>query len=142
MRQSAIALLIAIAACGGSSDTPTATKTVTGTYALATYKGSAPPVVVLDDPANSLKIEIVSGTFSITEGRTYSSVNGIRTTNRGVVTTSSYTCTGSYVFGGTTLAFTEVDNGQYCGGNFVASWDGGDALTFAFKNGDSAVFRR
>jgi hypothetical protein len=140
MRQSTIAFLIAIAACGGS-DTSTAPKTVAGTYALVTYKGSTPPVVAFADPPNSLTIEILTGTFNLA-GLTYSTLSNIRTTDHGVVTTSSYTCTGSYVAGGNKLAFTEVVSGQYCGGNFAADWDGSDALTFSFKNGDLAVYKR
>lgn len=141
MRQSTIAFLIALAACGGS-DTSTAPKTVAGTYALVTYKGSTPPVVVFEDLANSLKIEIAGGTFSIGAGGTYSTLSNLKTTDHGVVTTSSYTCTGSYVLGGTKLAFTEVVSGQYCGGTFVGDWDGSDALTFTFKNGDTAAYKR
>ena len=141
MRQSAIAILIAIAACGGS-DTSTAPKVVAGTWTLTTYKGSAPPVVVTDNPTANLKIEIMNGTFNIGANATYSAVTSIRTTDNGVVTTSSFTCTGSYVLGANILAFTEVVSGQYCGGNFVADWDGSDALTFHFKNGDSALFKR
>ena len=141
MRQSIIAFVIAIAACGGS-DTSPAPITVAGSWVLATYKGSTPPVVVSDDAVNSLKIEIISGNFNMSTSLTYSAVGGIRTTDHGVVTTSTFTCTGSYVVGGNNLAFTEVVSGQYCGGNFAATWDGNNALTFAFKNGDSAVFKR
>jgi hypothetical protein len=142
MRQSAIAFLIAIAACGGSdTSTAPAAKTVVGSYALVTYKGSAPPVVALEDPANSLKIEILGSTFII-GGTTYSTAINIRTTDHGVVTTSSYTCTGSYVFGQNILAFTEVESGQFCGGTYVANWDAGDTLTFHFKNGESGVYKR
>jgi hypothetical protein len=144
MRQTTIALLIAIAACGGSDTSSTAPKSVAGTYALVTYQGSVPPVVLLDDPASSLKIEVLTGTFNIGvgAGSGYSTTTGLRTTDHGVVTASSFTCTGTFVLGGNKLAFTEVQSGQYCGGNFVANWDGSDALTFTFKNGDVATFRR
>jgi hypothetical protein len=141
MRQTTIAFLIAIAACGGP-DTSTAPRAVAGTYALVTYRGSAVPVVVSDNAASSLKVEISRGTFNIGAGPTYSSLTEIRMTDHGVVTTSSFTCTGSYVLGRNKLAFSEVQSGQYCGGNFVADWDGSDALTVAFKNGDAATYRR
>jgi hypothetical protein len=142
MRASRLLLFLALVACGGS-DTPAApTKVVSGSYGLATYKGVAPPVVVLTDAANDLQIEIVSGTYDLSALKTYTSVTGIRTTEKGVVTTSSFSCSGTYVGGGNTLVFTEPESGQYCGGSFSATWDGSDALTFVFKNGDSAVFRR
>jgi hypothetical protein len=142
MRRSAFAVLLVLAGCGGSADTPTAPRGVAGSYALATYKGSPLPVVVLSDAANSLQIEIVSGTFDLNGNGKYASVTGLRTTDKGVATTSSFSCAGTYLASGNNVVFTEPEAGQYCGGNFAATWDGGNQLAFVFKNGDAAIFRR
>ena len=141
MRRSTLAFLLVLAGCGGA-DTITAPKGVAGSYALATYKGSPLPVVVLSDPANNLQIEILSGTFDLNGNGKYASVTGLRTTDKGVVTTSSFSCSGTYLAGGNNVVFTEAESGQYCGGNFAATWDGSNELAFVFKNGDAAVFRR
>ena len=141
MRRSTLAVLLVLAGCGGA-DTFTAPKGVAGSYALATYKGSPLPVVVLSDPANNLQIEILSGTFDLNGNGKYASVTGLRTTDKGVVTTSSFSCSGTYLAGGNNVVFTEAESGQYCGGNFAATWDGSNELAFVFKNGDAAVFRR
>lgn len=135
MRRATIAVLLALAACGGAgggADASTGPKGVAGSYALATYNGSPPPIVVLSEPANNLQIEIVSGVFSLNGIGTYSSVTGLKTTDKGVVTTSSSTCTGTY----------QPQSGLYCGGNFTATWDGSNQLAFVFPNGAPAVFRR
>jgi hypothetical protein len=145
MRASTIAVLLALAACGGAdggADASTGPKGVAGSYALATYNGSPPPIVVLSEPANNLQIEIVSGVFSLNGIGTYSSVTGLKTTDKGVVTTSSSTCTGTYLANGNVLVFTEPQSGLYCGGNFTATWDGSNQLAFVFPNGAPAVFRR
>jgi hypothetical protein len=141
MRRSTLAVLLVLAGCGGA-DTFTAPKGVAGSYALATYKGSPLPVVAFSDAANNLQIEIVSGTFDLNGNGKYTSVTGLRTTDKGVVTTSSFSCSGTYLASGNNVVFTEPPSGQYCGGNFGAAWNGSNELAFVFPNGDAAVFRR
>jgi hypothetical protein len=142
MRRSTLAVLLVLAGCGGSADAPTAPRGVAGSYALATYKGSPLPVVVLSEPANNLQIEILSGTFDLNGNGKYVSVTGLRTTDKGVVTTSSFSCSGTYLASGNNVVFAESESGQYCGGNFGAAWNGSNELAFVFPNGDAAVFRR
>lgn len=141
MRCSTLAVLLAVAACGGA-DTSTAPRGVAGSYALAAYRGSPPPIVVLSQPANDLLIEIVSGAFSLDGIGTYGSVIGLKTTDGGVVTTWSSSCTGTYLLSGNVIVLTEPRNGPYCGGNYTATWDGTSQLSLVFPNGDPAVFRR
>lgn len=126
-RLSTILLILVAAGCG--SDKSTAPKRLEGTYTLTSFDGEPIPMILVDDPANSQRAEIVGGSITLASGGTYSSPWAFRITDHGVVTPYTETCTGTFTRSGNHLTMSEADNGSFCGGDYEADWDGNNSFT-------------
>src|SRR6185295_12055911 len=99
MRTRAIALLaglLGLAACDASNNVTIVPNSLTGTFVLQTVNGAALPAVVIDSANPALRIDALSGAITINGNNTFSDVTSFRQTLRGVVSTRTVTCTGTY----------------------------------------------
>jgi hypothetical protein len=107
----ALLAFAALAACGGdSSITP---GTVTGSYSLRTVNGSPLPFTVIQIGAD--KIEITGDVIILNEGGTFTETTSQRTTENGVVTTSTIDDAGTYTLTGTAITLTSPESGSISG---------------------------
>ncbi|MFL5560338.1 MAG: hypothetical protein ACJ79K_02580 [Gemmatimonadaceae bacterium] len=137
MRRLAVAfLLIVAAACG--SDKSTGPKRIEGTYTMQSIDSQTLPMIYYDDPAAGQRVEVLSGSITLSSNGTYSSPWSLRITDAGTVSPYSETCTGTYTRSGNSITMNETDNNGFCGGVFNADWDGNNTLT---EEG-SVVYRR
>ena len=130
-----VALLLAAAACGG--DKSVAPKRIEGTYAMQSIDGQTLPMIYYDDPSAGQRLEVLSGSITLSADGTFSSPWSFRVTDGGQTGPYSETCTGSYTRSGNTITMSE-DEGVFCGGTYHADWDGNNTLT---EEG-SVVYRR
>ncbi len=110
----AVAASILIVACG--SDSPSTTgpgngtgpqKTPDGSYAITTINGSSLPAAIFSD-TGGFKLEVMSGTITLTTAGQYSIITNYRETLPGVLDTYSDSTGGTWVMpsGSTTIQFT------------------------------------
>ncbi len=97
----AIACLLAVVACGSSTD-PTP-ESVAGTWALESVNGKPLPWVALEYASQTL--EVTSEVLTVTSAGTFTLVVMYRETEGGRVTTSSDTSAGRYTLDGNTAMF-------------------------------------
>ncbi len=120
-----------LAACGGSSDSPSAPTTQkdpVGSYAISTINGKALPfALVTSDTGNLFKYEVLSGTAALTSDGKYLLVYDYRQTVLSAVEDFVDTLRGTWSQSGTTLTLvsaqdqTSVDH---------ADWNSAGTLTF------------
>jgi hypothetical protein len=124
-RLACIALLLAAAACGDKSTAP---KRIEGTYTLQSIDGDVLPMIYFDDPAAGQRVEVLSGSITISADGTFSAPWSLRVTDGGATAPYSETCTGTYTRSGNSITRTETD-GVWCGGIYNVDWDGNNTLT-------------
>ena len=107
----ALLAFAALAACGG--DSSTSPGVVTGTYNLRTVNGSPLPYTVIQIGAD--KIEITGDVIILNEGGTFTETTSQRTTENGVVTTSTIDDAGTYTLTGTAITLTSQESGSISG---------------------------
>ena len=122
MRVAVIALLLGtlgLAACDDSGDVIILPNALTGTFVLQTVNGQALPAVVVDSANPPLRIDALSGSITINAGNTFADVTSFRQTLRGVISTRTVTCTGTYMVVGTVFRFVELTPAPDCGRTFT-----------------------
>jgi hypothetical protein len=107
----ALLAFAALAACGG--DSSTSPGVVTGTYSLQSVNGSPLPFTVIQIGAD--KYEIISDVIVLNEGGSFSETTNDRTTQNGVVTTSTITDAGTYTLTGTAITLVSTQSGTING---------------------------
>jgi hypothetical protein len=107
----ALLAFAALAACGG--DSSTSPGVVTGTYTLRSVNGAPLPFTVIQIGAD--KYEITSDVIILSEGGTFSESTNDRTTQNGVVTTSTITDGGTYSLTGTAISLVSAQSGTISG---------------------------
>jgi hypothetical protein len=124
----ACALSIFLIACGSDSSPtgPSTQKSPPGTYTIATINASPLPAAIFAD-TGGFKLEVMSGTITLTAAGTYSIVTNYRETLPGVLDTYMDSTGGTWVMtaGTSTIVFTNsADTTQD-----QATWTSGQ-LTF------------
>jgi len=118
MRGKAMALLLSalgFAACNldeGPTFTPS---TLNGPFALQVVNGAALPAAVFDSANPPLRVDALSGVITIKSDNTFSDVTTFRQTLRGVVTTRTVTCVGTFTAVGSVFEFVEAGSLPDCG---------------------------
>jgi len=108
----AVALLVALAACGGDSTSPDMTS-LSGDYVLRTVNGGALPITVLTN--GNLVLEITSETLFVKSSGSFSDVTHYRRTNLGVIDTPADTLGGTWSAKGEVVNFSAADGSQFVG---------------------------
>jgi hypothetical protein len=114
--------------CGGDSAT-NASDTVSGTYTLRTVNGAPLPFAILQ--IDSLKVEIISDAFTLTDNRTWTRVGANRTTDGSQVTNGAIADSGTYVLNGTKITVISSNgstDGTVAGGKLTLTNDAVVAL--------------
>ena len=101
----------ALAACGGDSSTSPAT--VPGTYTLRSINGSPLPAILVQ--IGTFKYEVTADVIILNDGGTYTESGSDRTTENGVVTTSTFTDAGTYTLTGTAITLDSPQTGSISG---------------------------
>lgn len=125
----AIAASVLLAACGSDSSGTTGPggntqKTPDGSYSISTINSGALPAAIFSD-TGGFKLEVMSGTITLTTSGTYSIVTNFRETLPGVLDTYSDSTGGTWTLSGTTVQFTDGSDGS----KDQATWSNGQ-LTF------------
>ena len=124
----AIAASVLLAACGSDSSGTTGPgnqKTPDGSYSISTINSSPPPVAILSD-TGGYKLEVLSGTATLTTGGQYSIVTNYRySLAGGVVNMYTDSVGGTWTLTGTTVQLTDGSDGT----KDQATWASGQ-LTF------------
>ena len=119
-----LTLALALAACGGSDDGPTALSaaaSIAGVYPLRTYDGAPLPLVVGTDPVEGT-LELTSGHVTLREDGTFrESITYKLTPPAGAVIVDSLGSSGRYA---TTAAGTQI----------MFTFPEGDVVTAQFEN--------
>ena len=118
-----------LAACGSDSSTTgpggNTQKTPDGSYSISTINSAPLPVAILSD-TGGYKLEVLSGTATLTTGGQYSIVTNFRySLAGGVVNTYTDSTGGTWLLSGTTVQFTDGSDGS----KDQATWSNGQ-LTF------------
>jgi hypothetical protein len=125
-RLACAALILAAAACG--SDKSTAPKRIEGTYTMQSIDGLGLPMTFYDDQASGgEKVEVLSGSMTLSADGTFSAPWSLRITSDGTVYPYSETCTGTFTRSGNSITRNE-NNGPWCGGIYDMDWDGDKTL--------------
>ena len=122
MRITAVALLfgaLGLASCDDNGEPTIVPNVVRGTFALQTVNGAALPAVVVDSANPLLRIDALSGSITINDNNTFVDVTAIRQSLRGVTTTRTVTCAGTYRAVGLVFEFTEATPSPDCGRTFT-----------------------
>src|SRR5262245_21026880 len=122
MRITVIALLcgtLSLAACDDSHDPTVVPNALTGVFVLQTVNGASVPAVVVDSANPALRLDAVSGSITINANNTFVDVTVFRQTLRGVVSTRTVTCAGTYTVVGTVFEFVETTTVVDCGRIFT-----------------------
>ena len=127
-----LALLLPLAACG-DDDGSGPSADVVGTFTLQTINGATVPAVVFQAGAD--RLEVVSGSITFNENRTFSAAFTLRQTLAGVVTTETETDTGTYTVSGNTVQLTAAD------GTVETATVSGNTLT-STQQGITLVYRK
>jgi hypothetical protein len=125
-RLACAAFILAAAACGG--DKSTAPKRIEGTYTLQSIDGQTLPMIYYDDATAGQRIEVLSGSITLSSDGTFSAPWSLRVTDGGTTGPYSETCTGTYTRSGNNITRVETD-GVWCGGTYSVDWDGNNMLT-------------
>ncbi|MEO7084193.1 MAG: hypothetical protein ABI442_15755, partial [Gemmatimonadaceae bacterium] len=142
-RISRLATIVAIAtaaACGNSGDSTTTPPVVlpttpVGVYTITMVNGKAPPVTVLSDTSGLYKLEVTSGTFTITADGKYSTVMNTRQTIPNNVSVFTDSTGGTWLLSGTSVSFTNSQDGT----KDTAVWSNTGSLTFAEVDGTTTT---
>ena len=118
-----------VAACGSDSSTGpggSSQKTPDGSYSISTINSAALPVAIFSD-TGGFKLEVLSGTITLTPAGQYSIVTNYRETLPGVLDTYSDSTGGTWTMasGSSTIQFTDGSDGS----KDQATWNSGQ-LTF------------
>ncbi|HYM23445.1 MAG TPA: hypothetical protein VEU08_09560 [Vicinamibacterales bacterium] len=127
----AVAASVLLAACGSDSSSTTGPggttqKTPDGSYSISTINNGPLPAAIFSD-TGGFKLEVMSGTITLTTAGQYSIVTNFRETLPGVLDTYSDSTGGTWVMpaGSTTIQFTDGSDGS----KDQATWTNGQ-LTF------------
>jgi len=102
------AATFASTACGGGDSI--GPNSVTGTYTLQSVNGAGLPAAILEDA--SYKLEVLSGSYTLSSNNTYSATASFKETDNGVVTPTTQFETGTYTLHGSSVTFTDSDDFQ------------------------------
>ena len=138
----AVALSAFLAACGSDSGSTTGPgntqKTPDGSYAISTINNGVLPAAIASD-TGGYKLEVLSGTITLTTGGQYSFVTNYRQslTSVGIVDTYTDSSGGAWSMpsGSTTVQFTDGADGS----KFQATWVSGQ-LTLVEQDVSKAQF--
>ena len=125
----AAAAAVFLVACGSDSS-PTGPggstqKTPNGSYAISTINSAQLPVAIFSD-TGGFKLEVMSGTITLSTGGTYSIITNYRETLPGVSDTYTDSTVGTWAMtGGSTVVFTSTADST----QDQATWTSGQ-LTF------------
>lgn len=139
MRRSLGSLVLALAAltaCGGDGGTDPKVS-LAGAYGLSTVDGHTVPYTLFED--TQLKVEVLRGTFTITDNGTYTENVTLRFTDPTGVEEAPAVCSGTYTKSGNSLTLTETETAD-CGGSWGATWDGRNTITVNY--GLQVVYKR
>ncbi len=133
----AAAALLALAACGG--DSPTASASVVGTFALETVNGRALPHVIADSAfqGGTMRVEVVSPSMmKLKADMSFQFIVTIKVSASGIPpVVEADTATGTYSLAGRHLSMTAS------GSTIQGDWDGANSLVLT-ATPDVLVFRR
>lgn len=127
MRSFAIALLLGafgFAACTDDDNLVFTQSVLNGPFALQTVNGATLPAAVFDSANPPLRLDALSGTITIKPGNAFSDATTLRQTLRGVVSTRTVTCTGTYTAVGNVFEFAEAGATPDCGHTFTGVLSG------------------
>jgi hypothetical protein len=125
----AITASVLLAACGSDSSGttgPGGQKTPDGSYSISTINNGGLPAAIFSD-TGGFKLEVMSGTITLTTSGQYSIVTNFRETLPGVLDTYTDSTGGTWTMasGSTTVQFTDGSDGS----KDQATWSNGQ-LTF------------
>ena len=143
MRIAALTLLLGtlcLAACDDSSDIILVPISRTGTFILRTANNQILPATIIDSVSPPLRIDVLSGSFSINSDNTFSERAALRQSLGGIVTSRTLACAGTYVVTGNTFTFAEAGPTPDCGHTFSGVLVGTTLRTFIL--GSPAVYIR
>lgn len=120
MRIIAVGLLLGALGLAGcaNNDTVIPPNALTGRFNLQAVNGTALPAVVVDSANPALRIDALSGAIVVNANDTFTDVTSIRQTLRGVTSTRTVTCSGTYTVVGTVFDFVEAATTD-CGRTFT-----------------------
>lgn len=124
----ALSVAAALAACGSDSATgPSTQKSPAGAYAIASINAGALPVAIFSD-TGGFRLEVTSGTISLTSGGQYSIVTSYREILTGVSDTYTDSTSGTWTLNSATntVVFTDGSDGS----TDQATWSNTGQLTF------------
>ena len=128
-----LALLLPVAACG-DDDGSGPSADVVGTFNLQTINGATVPAVVFQAGAD--RLEVVSGSITFNENRTFSAALTLREAVGGVANPpETETDTGTYTVSGNTVQLTAAD------GTTATATISGNTLT-SNQQGFTLVYRK
>ena len=90
-----------------------------GTFTLQKVNGNRLPATVLDSIDLTLRIDALSGTFTINDDGSFSDATLFRVTAAGVVSRRTVICQGTYTYLATGIQFVEAGIAPDCGRTFV-----------------------
>lgn len=109
--------------CGGDSAT-NASDTLSGTYTLRSVNGAPLPFTILQ--IDSLKVEVISDAFTLTDNKTWTRTGANRTTDGSQVTPGVIADSGTYVLNGTKITVISANgstDGTLGGGKLTLTND-------------------
>jgi hypothetical protein len=138
----ATAASLGLTACGDDDDDgPTGSSGITGTYNIVSATGlegtdTSAPFLLLDESLGdfSIKVELLSGSITLSSSGTYTGTQQLRTTTNGVHETETTPATGTYSISGSTVTFIEADDPSTTDDDNVA-----DRTTTAAYNGSNTL---
>lgn len=94
-----------------------------GPFALRTVNGTAVPAAVFDSANPPLRLDALAGAITVKPNNAFSDVTTFRQTLRGVVSTGTVTCTGTYTAVGNVFEFVEAGATPDCGFTFTGVFE-------------------
>ena len=137
MRRSlALLALVFLGACTNEIDESTRPENIVGTYQLVSYGGVALPTTIRND---SITVVLLSGTLTLNADRTWTETQLVRTTFRGVTSSSPLAALGNWtqVRPLAYLAFNDTVNGH----QFSGTASGGSVVLESIT-GRQIIYRR
>ncbi len=135
-----LAAVVMLPAC---SDSTGPNRAVTGNYTLISVNGVLIPVTFSLEQFFTLRI--TAGTLTLNSNSTFTASATYEQTLvvGGAKTTDTQICTGTYAVNANTVTFTEANsNNANCGGAYIGTWDGANALAVDFDAGLQALFEK
>jgi hypothetical protein len=129
-----LGVLLFAAACNNLTDLSSITGDASGTYNLSLV-GTAPlPFIISSDGTTTDRV--TGGNFVLLPDSTFTETLNFDETVSGQVTTTSFTCAGTYSQNGGRLLFTETatSDANNCGGQYNGSWNGANSLSLGVGN--------